>query len=131
MAPALRVADVVVTDRPERAVAVGSVVNFERPDRDVIHRVVGVSSDGYQTKGDANPTPDSGVVAFDEVHGVGVMLVPFIGAPVLWFEQGHWLRLAALFGLLTVAARVAPRRWLTGLDRRHSPSFRGDGGFAG
>ena len=54
------------------------------PDQVVTHRVISIYEDGtLQTKGDANPTPDSLPVDVESVDGLGRLLVRFVGLPVV------------------------------------------------
>ncbi|MGI9613918.1 MAG: signal peptidase I [Acidimicrobiales bacterium] len=121
MAPSLRAGDLVVVQPVDGPVAPGSVVVFESGGRSLIHRVVEVVAEGYVTKGDANAIADSGFVSADDVSGVGVMVVPVIGLPRLWADDGQWLRVALSVVGFAAAGWVTPRRWLYG--RRQSLSF--------
>ncbi len=111
MAPALVGADVVVTERPDGPLSVGQVVDFRSAGQQVIHRVVGVTDTGYRTKGDANQTPDSSEVRDADVQGVGVMVIPLVGLPSLWIDQGRWPELVGLVVGLMVAGVLSSRRW--------------------
>jgi hypothetical protein len=70
----------------------------------VLHRVVEVDRDGtVRTKGDANAVVDSSAVDAGRITGVGQVLVPRAGLPVLWWRHGEWLALAA-FAAITLGA---------------------------
>jgi signal peptidase len=111
MEPALKVGDVVVVSAPQAVdrIATGTVILIDDPSRDVplLHRVVGADPEGYTTRGDANPSADSAPVPPDSVIGVGRMVVPTAGWPMLWSSEGVLGPLAAmtvaLVGLLAVA----------------------------
>src|SRR4051794_6432070 len=109
MSPRVAVGDVLVT----RSVAVddlrqGQVITVADPDhpgRTRTHRFVRVDSDGrLETKGDANEAADSTHVAPEDVHGVAVLRIPYVGLVAAWTGQRDWLRLllfaAALCGAL-------------------------------
>ena len=89
----------------------GTVIVFDGPTGDrVTHRIVDVTPDGeYVTRGDAGSRIDSTPVAPSDVEGVGRMIVPEIGRPILWVADGRWvtLLLAAIAGM--AAAWVS--RW--------------------
>jgi len=104
MAPSLRTSDVVITDRPEGELAVGSVIDFQVGQESRIHRIVEVAAEGYRTKGDANQTVDGSLVARSDVNGVGVMVVPLVGLPAVWAGQGRWFHLV----IVMVAFVAAP-----------------------
>lgn len=115
MAPALRTSDVVVGRQPPDELGVGAVIDYDAGDANRIHRIVEVTDAGYRTQGDANPTPDPGLVAHEDVDSVGVMVVPFVGAPRLWVEEGEWLQLVVSVLVLGCSTWVASRRWLNRL----------------
>ncbi|MFG3341216.1 signal peptidase I [Glycomyces sp. NPDC048151] len=81
----------------------GQVISFVDPaDPDVrlFHRIVQINDDGtFTTKGDANEAPDSTPVPPENVVGIGRILVPWIGLPVVWIHYGDWVSVlfAALF----------------------------------
>ena len=118
MAPALRASDVVILDRPYGRLPEGAVIDYESGDGRRIHRIVEVVDAGYRTKGDANPAADSEFVPTAKVNGFGVMVVPFVGAPGRWLDDGRWLHLAALAVVVVSALWVTPRRWLVQGSRR-------------
>ncbi len=120
MAPALRASDVVVLDDVDDSLPVGAVVDFQVGGERRIHRIVERVGSGYRTKGDANPTADGELVAVDQINGVGVMVVPFIGVPSLWLDGERWFNLAVLVAVIGAAGWTTPRRWLfrSDLERR-------------
>ena len=64
----------------------GDIVTYLSGDNPITHRVVGVEeSDNqitYETKGDANRTPDQGKVAENQILGKVILMVPFVGHAV-------------------------------------------------
>lgn len=112
MSPTLRRGDVLfIEDHPDDLVGQQSVITFEGGDQGTgltTHRVFEtlIVDQSYVTKGDANPTPDTDVVARDRVVGVGRLVVPFLGLPVIWVLEGNLAALLAL-GVLAVAAVTA------------------------
>lgn len=137
MSPALHEGDVLMIDTAaSRSVGQRSIVVFERDGELVAHRVFAVDGDMLVTKGDANAAPDGDRVATSDVVGVGRLVVPLVGQPVLWADRGSWV----LFGLwsmlvlvgvvrlvLAVERLVTVRRWRTpeALARRHEIGRRG------
>lgn len=119
MAPTLDTGDIIlITD--EASIGQRDVIVFDRDGELVVHRVFAVESDRYITKGDANPTPDVDPVPFDEVVGSGRLVVPMIGLPLVWAQQGQWLPLIAWAGLAgagIVATALAVERALRRKDR--------------
>jgi signal peptidase I len=101
MQPSISAGDVVMTAAPEPDVIFdeGTVVTFEDPLREgelVTHRVVALNDDGtYRTRGDGNPVSDTTALDPDDVVGVGRLLIPSVGLPLVWLERGQLV----LFGL--------------------------------
>lgn len=114
MDPAIRAGDIVLaTPTPHDELETGTVVAFRDPSRGgalVTHRIVDVTADGYVTQGDASQAPDVTAVPRDAVVGVGRVLVPFIGLPVVWTQQGQWAVLAAWAVATLLASTVGFRR---------------------
>jgi signal peptidase I len=107
MRPAIDVGDVVVARPQDEVWSVGDIVVFE-PDGSeglVTHRVVEVADDGtYTTRGDANVDADSTPLGADDIVGRAELVVPWVGAPAVWLQQGAWGRLgvAVLVGAATL-----------------------------
>jgi signal peptidase I len=118
MSPTLSVGDVLFIDgHPDATVGQQTVITFEGANGELItHRVFEANdADGtYVTKGDANPTPDADHVGREQIVGVGWLVIPYLGLPVVWLAQGN---LAALFAtsivllvsLITVALTTRRR----------------------
>ena len=108
MQPTLRVGDVLlVEDHPDQLLGQRSVITFE-PTRGaglVTHRIQEVlpESQTYVTKGDANDDVDSDPVVRSQVVGVGRLVIPLIGLPVIWAQTGSWPVLVAM-AVLSVGA---------------------------
>lgn len=64
----------------------GDVVTYLAGEDPVTHRVVGVEKSGsqfsYQTKGDANRTPDQGKISEKQIQGKVILTVPYLGQTV-------------------------------------------------
>ena len=77
MEPALHPGDVIVYRRYGAAPRVGRLAVFEHNAALVVHRVIGVTTDGgLRTRGDANGTVDREPVMSDAVRGEVVFVVP-------------------------------------------------------
>lgn len=109
MQPAINPGDIVLSAPPEDDVRLdaGTVITFEDPVRPgalITHRIDTVNPDGsYTTRGDANSSADSHEVTTEELTGVGRLLVPAVGLPRLWMDEG---RLVIVIGW-TVATALA------------------------
>ena len=122
MFPTLFPGDLVVVNKWVGQVEVGDVVVYRvpegarppfKPGSLVIHRVVAIRGDQIITKGDNNPVPDQPRwvprLTLDDVYGVAVVAIPYIGWPSLAVQGAyHVLVLAVLIGAFLYAwARVA------------------------
>lgn len=114
MAPTLETGDAYVLV-PTDDVDSGDIVTYYSPSKAeyVTHRVVGVTADGYVTKGDNNPSTDQAaghpVVTADRVVGVvptvagHPLVVPLLGS-LIRLVQSHTLGL--VFGTLALVVLV-------------------------
>lgn len=114
MQPAINPGDIVLTAPPGGGADLteGAVITFEdpvRPGQLVTHRIDTVNSDGsYTTQGDANSAADSYEIQPEQITGIGRLLVPLVGLPRVWMEEGRlvllvgWVlaTLGALWGAL-------------------------------
>jgi signal peptidase I len=126
MLPALRPGDVVLVAEaapgpdslPPGSIAL--VRDADRASGSYLHRV-----DHYEklavfvTKGDANPTPDNPPVDAGRLLGRARLVVPRIGLPALWVQQGRFPPLAAFLALTALAVLAA-----SGLKTPHETTDR-------
>jgi signal peptidase I len=114
MEPRIHIGDVVLA-APGTATQdlVGRVAVFTdpaAPSRTKTHRIVAVNADGtLQTKGDANPTPDSASVPTSDVLGLGRLVVRAAGLPLVWVQTGQWLWVLLFLASLVLAAYAVSR----------------------
>lgn len=66
------------------------------------HRIIGYTSDGYITKGDANNTSDTLPVLKEEVLGEVVGHYPKLGKFVSWIKIDGWIYLVGGFAVLAI-----------------------------
>lgn len=123
MTPSISAGDLVLTGASDaNDLSAGQVITFEdpaRPQRLLTHRIAGVNDDGtYRTRGDANRDDDSTQVPPDAVRGVGRLVVPVLGIPVIWVRSGLWLPIvlwmlgtAVAVAYLALYGRVRPGLW--------------------
>ena len=55
-----------------RNASIGDVICFQSPDKLVVHRVIGIGSEGVRTQGDNNPTPDPVFLHTGDILGMVV-----------------------------------------------------------
>lgn len=99
MEPDIAPGDVVLIDKISDEnqlyeLAVGDVINFDRDEINISHRIVDVLEDeqgnrSFQTKGDNNSSEDVQLVALGDVRGRIIYDVPKLGMPVLWFRGNN------------------------------------------
>jgi signal transduction histidine kinase len=71
-------------------------MNFVQGDESVLHRITAVYPHSYETTGDANRVADSQLVSPSQIRGVGIVVVPFVGLPATWLNEGRWFSLSLL-----------------------------------
>src|SRR4029078_5204130 len=68
----------------------------DHPAKTRTHRVLRREADGMLVlRGDANRQADSSKVSVDDVLGLGVVRVPYVGRPVYWMAEHNWLPVGA------------------------------------
>ena len=100
MEPRIHVGDIVVTRTvPTETLTKGQVLTVTDPDhpsKTRTHRLLSREANGELVlKGDANREADSSRVSVDDVLGLGVIRVPYVGRPAYWMAERNWLALGA------------------------------------
>ncbi|MEZ5227833.1 MAG: signal peptidase I [Acidimicrobiales bacterium] len=112
MRPAVEPGDVLlIADPPaDQMLPQRAVILFERDSGELVtHRVYAVENDEYVTKGDANPSVDLERVRPDQTLGVGRIVVPLVGLPIVWYQTQNYVALGAWI-IVTLAAFVVSIR---------------------
>lgn len=126
MSPVLHAGDVVLAApySPDDPVPMGAVVTFAAPEGSrtsglILHRLVAENPDGsFVTAGDGNTDADSTPLERQDILGVGMIKVPWIGLPAYWTTHGEWLPLL-LWAALTAAALGVEAAGAWGRRARH------------
>jgi signal peptidase I len=113
MEPHISVGDVVISVplADDADVPMGRVVAFNAADGSaregrVTHRIVAANDDGsLVTAGDANAQADSEPLAAEAILGQGMLLVPAVGLPVYWLDNGELLPFL-IFCVVTLGAII-------------------------
>ncbi len=130
MEPRIHVGDIIVTRTvPAATLSEGQVITVKDPDhpgRTRTHRLQVREADGVLvTKGDANREADSSKVSVDDVLGLGVIRVPFVGRPAYWLAEHNWLALGAttlFLGWAILTALPGSRRPVEDADDQDGPT---------
>lgn len=119
MEPLIRTGDVVAAKRLSSdevhngSIKVGMVLladNPLKPGTLFTHRVVEINSDStFTTKGDANAATDPIHLKPENVKGVEMLRIPYIGLPAVKMREGDTLSLAAM-GLSVIIASLIVQR---------------------
>jgi signal peptidase I len=108
MMPSIQPGDVALV-QPIPQYGLGQVILFPNPahpEQQTIHRIVEIRPDGMLvTKGDANEVRDSTPIDPATVIGVGRILVPGLGLPIVWAVNGYFLLVLATVLLTALVAR--------------------------
>lgn len=106
MEPALPVGSLCLVDtKAERStLRPGDIIVFSAGGMDIAHRIMEETKEGFRTRGDANDSPDPGIVSPEKVKGKVIAALPYIGyaarlcqSPVLFFPLGIGLMSAAVY----------------------------------
>ena len=89
MSSVFEIGDVVIykkqNEKELNEIPKGTIIIYEAGDRNIAHRIVNVvkndDSTSYQTKGDRNNAPDSRLVKTNQIKGVYVFHIKYIGFP--------------------------------------------------
>lgn len=88
---------------------IGDVIAFLNQDDTVptTHRIIGVTEDGYITKGDANNVKDTVPVKRECVIGKAVAHFPKLGKVGEWVKREGWIYIVAALAILAIGGWIA------------------------
>ncbi len=119
MVPTLQVGDLLVLRGvPEEQIQVGNIIVFKDTetfldtDNPIVHRIIDIEEiDGelrFYTKGDANAPADHGYRRYDEIIGVMVTKIPYIGSVSMFLKTEVGISLiVVIFILILVVPEFA------------------------
>ena len=100
MEPAIPVGSVVVIKPVDpETLKIGNIICFKIESKSpttVTHRIIGITAEGFITKGDANEDPDTWTVKKENVIGKVISIIPYVG------YIGHFARTPIGFILLII-----------------------------
>lgn len=94
---------------PFESIQEGDVITFVSGEAVITHRVVGVDSESqtFRTKGDANPSIDSGSVNYSAVKGkVQRVVLPYFGYAIRFIQENYWV-LAIVAAILFIGMIIS------------------------
>ena len=105
MKPALNVGDVMLTTGvPEDKIKTGDIITYKRDSENISHRIVDIQeNDGeknYIAKGDNNNVADTDKITYNDIEGVKVLVIPYLGSIVLLLGNKIYIILLVLLVLL-------------------------------
>lgn len=108
MAPAINPGDLILTTSPERLMPkIGDVVSYTArrfdgaPVGTFSHRVIdGDPVNGFLVKGDSNPNPDVQRPKFEDIDGVVIFVIPYLG--LLLSPRALFIIIPSIFGFWLV-----------------------------
>ena len=92
MAKKIDKGDIIVYENyDDQKIEVGDVIVFEKNNILIIHRVVDIKNVNnklrYFTKGDANRMLDEDYVTTDEINGISLFKIKYLGYPTIWIND--------------------------------------------
>lgn len=92
MTPYINEGDIVIVKKyDEERIQKGDVITFEKDEETITHRVVEITENNgikeYVTKGDNNTIEDSETVRYEEIKGIQVITVPWLGNLIIALEN--------------------------------------------
>ena len=78
------------------------IVIFRRDGNFVTHRIVENVEGGYITRGDANNTEDTQLLAASDIEGKMIMVVPFVGSVISFLGTAPGLSILIVAGILLI-----------------------------
>lgn len=79
MQPTLKVYDMIVTNKSNQYKMNDIVTFVDKTNTVVTHRIVGISEDGYVTRGDANNLSDKEPLSVENIIGKPIITIPKVG----------------------------------------------------
>ena len=80
-----------LTDSQLKQIPLYSIIVYTIGEQNVAHRIVSITKENdivfYQTKGDSNNVPDTFLVTPNQIKGVYVFHIKYIGFPSVWLHD--------------------------------------------
>lgn len=121
MEPNTNKGDIILIKKPrnEEKIKVGDIVSFFNDGQTITHRIVDITDTNgvkrYITKGDNNNVPDLQKISFEQIEGVEVLRIPYLGQIVSALENQVILLIIILLILII---------YLYSLDKKEKSEIR-------
>lgn len=102
MEPTIKTGSIIFyKDIPHEELKIGDIITFESNGTFVTHRIVNISSDEIETKGDANNVNDPKKINTNQVVGkVSKYIIPFLGYYIQFVDNNIAISLTVVIVIL-------------------------------
>lgn len=120
MEPVMGTGSLAFINQRDTDIEEGDIIAFNNKDMWIAHRVIGITDEGYITKGDNNENADLGIVIPQQVQGTVFFWIP---------KAGSWLRsITTTTGIIIVSTICVSLLLLGILVRKEEQSNEDDDG---
>ena len=102
MEPEIHVGSLCLIDKNDKAPDMNDIVLYHTEGKDIIHRVVDITDEGYITKGDANDVADFAPVTSSQVIGTCFFTIPYAGYAVSFVSSFQGIICIVAAGIIYV-----------------------------
>lgn len=90
-----------VVIKPEQEYRAGDIIAFVNEDgKNVIHRIIDETEEGFVTKGDNNPRRDPGIVNTENIIGRSVFVAPYLGFTSMFLQTPLGMSIFGIWALV-------------------------------
>lgn len=101
MEPTVPRGSVVVNDPADiESTTAGEIISFSIDGRTITHRIVEITDEGIRTRGDGNGAADSTLITQDDLVGRARLVVPWVGWPSVWMNEGNMFALGLAMAII-------------------------------
>ncbi|WP_278975085.1 signal peptidase I [Nitrosopumilus sp.] len=87
--------------KQEQQYFLGDIIGFVNEDnKNVVHRIVEQTDEGFITKGDNNKKNDPGVIPVDKVVGRSIFVIPYVGYTSLFLQTPIGMSIFGIWALI-------------------------------
>lgn len=87
MLPEYPIGAICIIDTDRISPSEGTVISYDTEEKNILHRVVDITEEGYITKGDNNNVEDPEPVKQEQVCGTCVYMIPGVGKIALFMKS--------------------------------------------